>query len=188
MAINDTSLWASVRTAATQSHAATTNQIAALKNELTTDPTGRGYKDSGGAMKGVPDLVLLINDGYSTANPTGQGSVARATASKNDFGVFMGTAMGRVLNSGNSALVSKWTGMSNSLLPFVNLQDAVPLSSATVQGILSGLVTDTVITQAESDAFARVPDPAYQPTLPQPSRASGICGVAEASDIAAALV
>lgn len=194
MAINDVSLYPACRAALPLSAPATTEQVSALKTELDTDPTARGYKDSG-ALKPVAELVTLLNDQYIISNPTPQGTVSRGIVSKDQFdddATLLVLAVGAWLqdtsNSTNAAypliaglklLLDEGTTVDYDNPVF---QQGMATLEATVKNI-----DGSAITAAQVAAFTTKPDPSWQPNIAHPSPASAICGIAEAQDIAAAI-
>lgn len=89
------------------------------------------------------------------------GTLQKDSISKDDFGVFFSTAMGRVeagaTTDAGKALLGKWETIEHDEVPLVDFQTAVPGGTVTLTGILSQLVGDGVMTQGEADAFTTRP-------------------------------
>lgn len=145
----------------------------ALQAEATANPEARPYRNGDGTLTDAGTLCLLVNGSYVTANPTPQGTISLPTTSKHDFAIFFGTAMAKAMAAGG-ALAQKWMALQTALLPFVALQDNVPIGSVTIQGLLDQMVSDGIATQADRDAFDKTPDPAWQADALHPARASVI--------------
>jgi hypothetical protein len=194
MALTDITNYPLIKQAIASSRPLTPEEVSAIRARMDADPAMRGFKDGNGDWKSAAELLPLLNDRYGVVNPQPMVPVARASCSKHDFAVFMGTAMGKILagatTQAGQALFGKWTNIKNTLLPFVDLQDSVPVGSKTIGDLVKNLVDDHVIDQDEADAFTKTPDPSYRATYEVDNEATQAAGhplLIMPSDLAALL-
>lgn len=182
--IPDTSLYNSCRTALSQSAPLSAGQSAGLRSEIDTDPALRGYKQ-GGNFIAAADLLLLLNDPYTKPNPNPQGTVPLASMSQVEFAGLISKLLVAVAglpdaNPYKTPILGAWALQKDilALLPTISLtSDAVAVMFRTLESA-------GVLTPAQVAALTTSPDPAWQPTLTLPARASALgLGVVETADI-----
>jgi hypothetical protein len=99
-------------------------------------------------------------------NPVLPGRVRRTSCSVDEFLKFMVSARAEAIMLGG-ATNAKWDQISTALLPYITAQADVDLTSDTLLGIMSQLVSDTLKTQAEVDTFTTIEDPNYRTVVQQ---------------------
>lgn len=161
----------------------TEQQIALVAAEYANDPAGRGY-----AGKTPAEVLDLMNLPYTIPNGTPRPLVSRGVLDREGFKVFRSAILGAWAGNqgpGKEALRDLVTVALPSLSDFVN----VNLADPQVTGALAALKAGGIVNDAFIDAYTKVPDPAWQATIAQPSRASVLLGngaTLELSDLAAA--
>ena len=188
---------ASAVTLAATDVALNSGQLAALKAEINTDPTARGY-----AGKDVLTQLALLCEPYTEANPTPQGTVPRLEWPMSDFYNFV---LQQLAEDGvTPLLISLQHAASNAGNPIaatvaqnaINyLNSPLPTADLTNTGVVAGLnalLAEQLITSSVYHAIFNMPDPIWTPTVHVTSRVSTLSGFANgdiltARDIADAL-
>jgi len=170
----------------------TDEQKAALKEELATDPTSRGYAD-----KSPNEIVHLMTAEYEIANPEPQGYLAKdyveAELVRN---VLLNHTMAETGKSGWKALF-ELSSQSDQIWDayqtidgYANAKQVINLANPKVTALFPALVAQGILTEAEAGYLSLYHDPSYQPTIAQPCRADVVLGagfVPDPSEIAEAL-
>jgi len=165
---------------------------AALKIELTSDPTGRGYLN-----KTPYEIVHLMTSEYEIANPEPQSYLAKdyveAELVRN---VLLNHTMAETGKSGWKALYELsqtndglWDAY-HTIDGYANAKQVINLENPKVSALFPILVSLGILTQDEANYLSLYADPNYQSTINMPCRADVVLGagyVPELDEIEGAL-
>lgn len=162
---------------ASASRLLTSAETQTVTTELTNDPAGRGYKQ-GGVYKDSADITALLNGTYSIPNPAAQGTVNVTELAQVPFLHTLADLLVQVSQIASTSpnyqaaqgILSDW----EILRPIVITLPTINPQQTSFVGIFAALVSIGVLTQAQVTALTTQPDPAWQATLPQPSRMAAI--------------
>ncbi len=145
----------------------TPGERAALADELTADPAGRGYREAGGTWKPTGDLFGLLNDGYSGPNPAPAPEVPRHLVDTDLLGLLSPASQKRIVNYPNLPVIIGQIEAQNraQLTSWAQVLAAGEIITPEETGALLGYINSTV------------PDPAWPPTVMLPGRAQTVAGV-----------
>ena len=170
---------ASTITVACTDVALTSDQLATLKTELTTDPIHLGY-----AGKPEAAVVVLLCSHLAMPNPTPRGTVPRTSWLMADFYNFL---LGSVAPDGETPLIVSFqqAAVGSDQLKAISAQNAlnlinsplaeVDLTDTQVLAGLSALLTEGLINDTIHTAILNEPDANWQPNL-NVSRLSQLTG------------
>lgn len=149
------------------------DQKAALAEEISNDPTERGY-----AGKTPAEILALLCQPYGVPNSEEQGVLPKVSMTQAEVRT-LHTRLSAALTARAIANVETPPALvrciDQTLWSACNL-DSLSLTDPATVGMLGYLVAAGALTQAEADAITSIPDPSYQATIYHPSRISVVWG------------
>ena len=134
--------------------------IQALTTELTTDPTGLGYKTNGVFKSSSAIASLLTQPGAAVSNPVSQGQVPVTLTA---------TGMMSLLSSASMANLRNFQGLTQLLMDIEGQNRTnVGITAAFLEA--SGDITSAEYTSIQSALTATQADPTWTSTVPGPCR------------------
>jgi len=153
----------------------TDEQLAVLKDEITNDPTGRGYKNMA-----VADICVCLSNPYSIRNVEQPELIAKESTHKNDLYNYLAKNWAEDgipywYKIETAAKRQDQLGIACAMIvSTVSHLEEITLGTAQVKQYEQILVSSGIISQDKADAILKQPDPNYVASVQMPSRLEAI--------------